>query len=377
MLPRKENRPNARTDAPGAAIPARRFRCRGNKFIITYPKCNLTKLVVMEFFQDFFQDYEFIIVCNELHKDKTNHLHVVVSLPERKALTNCRVFDIRGYHPSIEAARSLKAVAGYVIKDADYLLEGISREALSALVSKGGGICSIVASAILEKPSNFHHIIAANPEILMQYSSGVRALYEFAIDYEIRKSIVPLPFPNPLPPLPTRIPYVPRLTGPFESSLAILEWLGTNLFHPRPFKTPQLYLWSANVNWGKTTLLRTLDKLYRRYTMPTGPYIDRFNDHSYDLITFDEYCKVNCKPVTWLNQFLQGDRMLINRKGDHILKCKNLPVIIVSNFSPMEIYSKLSPVALSTLYARLEVIELDEPLFKLCKYIESLFHLPA
>jgi len=73
----------------------------------------------------------------------------------------------------------------------------------------------------------------------------------------------------------------------------------------------------------------------------------------------------------FMNQFLQGGEMCLKKKGSQYLKTKNLPVIILSNFSPIQSYSKVQAISLLAFEARLKVIELTEPIFALTEFLNE------
>lgn len=95
--------------------------------------------------------------------------------------------------------------------------------------------------------------------------------------------------------------------------------------------------------------------------MPLGEdFYDTYTDDAYDIIVADEYkCQ---KTITWLNAFVQGGLPLNMRiKGGQIMKYKNLPVIIASNHSIVEGYSKanyISVDALKTRFTEIEVVNI-------------------
>jgi len=85
---------------------------------------------------------------------------------------------------------------------------------------------------------------------------------------------------------------------------------------------------------------------------------DGYEDGAYDLIVLDEF--KSQKKITDLNPILSGDPIpLSRRRSAPILKRDNLPVIILSNFSPEECYHKCSAQQLAPLLDRLEFIEVS------------------
>jgi hypothetical protein len=96
--------------------------------------------------------------------------------------------------------------------------------------------------------------------------------------------------------------------------------------------------------------------------LPLGEdFYDSYNDDDYDLITADEF-KAH-KQITFLNEFVQGGLLMNLRiKGGQIYKKKNLPVIICSNYSIEECYSKSKYVAIDSLQQRFLEVPLISPI---------------
>jgi len=67
------------------------------------------------------------------------------------------------------------------------------------------------------------------------------------------------------------------------------------------------------------------------------------------------------KTLQWMNEFRQGSKMTLRKKGSQYLKSKNIPVIILSNYSLSECYPKAANDGrLSTLEARLKVVQVEK-----------------
>lgn len=91
------------------------------------------------------------------------------------------------------------------------------------------------------------------------------------------------------------------------------------------------------------------------YWMPSmESFYDEYADDAYDLVVLDEF--KGTKSIQELNLWLQGSPMSVRVKGGQRMKRQNLPMIILSNFSPAEAYGKCMPQQLAPLMARLEVV---------------------
>lgn len=148
----------------------------------------------------------------------------------------------------------------------------------------------------------------------------------------------------------------------------VLSWLRNNLYG-RQFKQKQLYLWGP-ANLGKTSLVRTLATCLATYHAPMEEnFFDLYDEETHQLVCFDEFKGQH--PLTFMNAFLQGDTMSLRKKGSQYLKTKNLPTIILSNYSPRDAYSKVSEEKLDTFLVRLEVVELTSPIFALVDFLQE------
>lgn len=133
----------------------------------------------------------------------------------------------------------------------------------------------------------------------------------------------------------------------------ISDWLQGNVKTPRIFKQSQLYLWGVS-NLGKTSLLNTLGKFLRIYDVPKNLKFDDYEDGLYDLCYIDEF---NGQfTVTFLNEFLQGGRQTLPTRYRQNIKNDNLPVIIMSQKHPREVYPKVDLATFNAFLSRIDVV---------------------
>lgn len=87
-----------------------------------------------------------------------------------------------------------------------------------------------------------------------------------------------------------------------------------------------------------------------------------FGTHDWDLIVLDEF--LGQRSVTYMNELCEGGHMWMSQKGEQpVLKTKNIPVIVLSNHSLEEIYSKVAketPVLFKALLSRFEIVYVGE-----------------
>lgn len=125
-----------------------------------------------------------------------------------------------------------------------------------------------------------------------------------------------------------------------------------------PFKSKQFWIW-GHANVGKSTFIRKLEATgLRGFEIPTNNDFAEWDDLRYDFAYIDEF--KGQLTIQFLNMFLQGSKMRL--PGKYViggkLKDKNLPIFILSNYTPEEVYHKKSSRDLEPLLTRLKVIEL-------------------
>lgn len=105
----------------------------------------------------------------------------------------------------------------------------------------------------------------------------------------------------------------------------------------------------------------------RIYDVPFEEFQDDYDDDDFDLAVFDEFQGWQ-KTLTFMNQFLEGNPMYLRKKGAQIYKRKNLPCIILSNFSPREAYPHVPDIQMEALESRLEIVAMDTEIICDCIY---------
>lgn len=95
------------------------FRVQGKFIFLTYSQAN--------FDTNDFQAHLLskggirrIIICSEKHSDGNEHRHAGIEFESRRDIRNERLFDFKGFHPSIERAKNWKKCVRYCRKDGEY-----------------------------------------------------------------------------------------------------------------------------------------------------------------------------------------------------------------------------------------------------------------
>lgn len=289
------------------------------------------------------------------------HLHILVLFKKKFNTRNRSAFDfVCGKHGNYQPAKHQYAVVNYLRKSdqAPLSFGEIPNPALKSGRSRGkagSGTPSESKSAtyaqgLLSGSLTLQEIMRTDPGFYMQkkrhledFDSACRFLQMNASKQK----------------WPTELTY----SGESLETQRIVEWLRSNIGVTRSLRQKQLYIHGPK-EFFKSTVIELLQEFLTLYEIPKGEdFYDFYDDRVVDLAYMDEF-KAH-KPIQWLNQFLDGSRMTLRKKGSQYLKCKKIPVIIMSNFSLEQCYAGAlakDPNKLDTLLSRLEVIELLHPL---------------
>lgn len=275
-------------------------RLQGSKFLLTYPQCPLSKEEVSSFLQDHFQVKTFT-VARELHQDGTPHIHAVLILERSPNTTNMRFFDIDVYHPNIKTLKTLAdfdRASKYCQKDGDYVTNVEKRlspraQLFQRLITNPGGLT--------------REFVKDNPEII-------------ALNFDSLNKW--MAFLNP------------RLQVPPVKAMP---------------KRRHIWYYGPS-NTGKSTWLTAYLELHHN-ALPISQR-DDYNgyDITVDLLYADEFGPPFS--VQSLNTLCDG-RARLNTKGSHTW-ISYPQVVIVSNFSIEQVFSKASPTELEALHNRFQ-----------------------
>jgi len=327
------------------------FRFQAKSLYATYPQCAAKKEDVLQKIVDKWSpNVSFAVVAEEKHQDGSPHLHVLVKFRSQIS-SSCATFAdfLTGSHGNYQSARNISHVWKYVTKDGCYVVHGDVPIDVTTSEASGKVTMDEIADFMVSGGS-LQDVFKRWPGKMLMYRNRIeqfQQLCESASDQER------MPFSGILIPEDADNTYY-----------SVANWLNSNLPKAgetlrREFKAPQLYL-SGPPNSGKSSMIRDLMKYFRVYFAPmTEDFYDEYDDNLYDLVVFDEFR--SSKPITWLNQFLDGSIMTIRKKGRQYLKKRNLPCIILSNYAIDECYESAvekNPVALDSLKARLLQVQI-------------------
>nr|WAE42177.1 MAG: replication associated protein [Cressdnaviricota sp.] len=324
----------------------KKFRMQCKNFFLTFPMCQTTKEVALGRIKDKFPGVK-ALVCHELHQSGDDHLHVLLLFETKKHVTSSSYFDfIGGQHGKYEPARSIRNSVEYITKKGDYISEGIAvDEILKKQSPKSDKIAKMLSEgkSLDDVESEERGFFLMNKRKIEEYESYVQVK-------KAKEGLKPW------------VEFTPeQIEGMNSSSKEIAIWLNENIQKPRKFKQAQLYIYGAR-NLGKTTLIEWLRSFVCVYSMPRlEEFYDSYNEDFHSLVVLDEF-KAH-KSVEFLNSWLEGSTLPYRKKGSQGQKNKNLPMIVLSNYSLEQCYPKMAEMGrLDTLECRLQIVHIDERL---------------
>nr|AFN80582.1 RepA [Paspalum striate mosaic virus]AFN80586.1 RepA [Paspalum striate mosaic virus] len=109
-------------DAPSSSC----FKVRARNLFLTYSKCNLTAVFLLEYISSLLKKYclTYIYVAQEAHKDGSHHLHCIIQCAKYVRTTSAKFFDVGEFHPNVQNPRMPKKALAYCkkspISEAEY-----------------------------------------------------------------------------------------------------------------------------------------------------------------------------------------------------------------------------------------------------------------
>jgi len=326
----------------------RKFRLNGKNCFLTFPRCQMTKEQILTNLLAFPKPIEWAMIVQEPHQDGAPHIHIALSFVKRVDITSPSELDlIGGKHGNYQTTRNVQAVIQYISKhDKVPLTHGVlpsSSKPRAQQENKGDQVTQMLIDGKTRKEVmeafpgyyllNRMKIIALEAEIPILTKKTIQMTHQIVMNCGETVN---------------------------EEETVIYNWLAANLFNEnRPLKTQQLYIWGAP-NSNKTSLYHSKLDFLRVYHMPNSELFDcLYSDDGYDLVVYDEFTKSRVRSGAFINQFSDGQHVTLRTKGGQVLKKKNLPMLILSNFPPADC---LDCSELPSFLARFTVVELKAPL---------------
>jgi len=341
-----------------------RFRLRGKCLFLTYPRCTVNVVTAERTVRAKLAAYEWSVWAREYHVDGTPHLHAIVHLRNRCDLNAPNCLDLvdgdgNPCHGNYSVARNPKEVLDYVCKGGVFTPFGAEMDFIRSQFATGVGKRTRMEDVFgaLKRGKTLYDVVDEDPSLTGTCAIHGAKIEAFYHRYLAHKASPPQILETCAAPLGS--PY---------SHVQIATWITNNVLpkSTRTFGTKQLWIYGTTM-LGKTTLLRELSKSMRIYWTPKmEDFYDSYEDAVYDLIVIDEF--KHHKSVQWMNEFVDGTYVQLRKKGSQVLKRKNLPVIVCSNYSIRENYPHVDETAYDALARRFLEVKIETPLELIFKY---------
>lgn len=291
---------------------------------------------------------ELLFLVKELHEDGVPHFHVYMKFFEALDRSDYTLFNVPSLKsPKIVYVHNNRKVIRYMAKhlktEEDWKENSIQYNMDAKFyIETNAYMLSELAYKMIKKQITPTQAITESPNLLYKADS----LYRNYNIYHFEKHMEENP-------------------GKELTDISI----GHEDFNPLKFKfdktkkkneNPQFWI-CGNTNSGKTYVTDMLEqKGYNGY-MPSmdEENWDGYNDKYINYIEFEEY--KGEKTIRFLNRLLEGTKMPLKVKGrDRVIKNKNIPIFIKSNYLPHEAYSKVDENTINLLLQRIYIIYLDK-----------------
>lgn len=278
-------------------------RIKAKGWFCTWPKCPIGKNAALEELMDKYVLKEYVI-CEEEHKDGDLHLHAFLKL-DKRVYFKPDMFDLQGYHGEYQVAKSWRAVINYVKKDGNYISN-----------------IDVKAASMMKSKMKKEDLLKDVDEVL---DSGLITPMQVASFY--KNSMV----------------------------YKMLQQKRTMMPDKLPEKKRHLWFFGAS-NTGKTWKLREMMKQTGEanwFQIPTNNDWIGYAGEKY--LYMDEF--KGQISVQMLNAICDGN-FKVNVKGGTTWIGWDIQVIICSNYSIRDCYSKCEDNIIETLYNRFNEKEL-------------------
>lgn len=333
------------------------FQLNSKSLFLTFSQCEFPLTSFLEKLEQFFEgNIEKCVAARELHEDGHPHLHAALCLKRPFRTVNARVFDSLvepAIHPNIRSKHlgGWKKAFKYAMKDGNFLT--LPRDLdLQTLLKKKDAKTEAIA-ALVRQGASLDAIDDQEPGYMLMHLQQVQRYVSFIELKKKRNEFAAAQL--------QKVRVRPAELYSTAWNVEIASWLTSNIRQKRAHRQKQLWV-KAPPGAGKTSILMWLEKTFNLsiYYWPRDEkWWDGYSDGCYDLIVLDEYRSQ--KMITELNPILSGDPTPLSRRNaPPLIKRDILPVLILSNFSPMESYHKVQMSQLHPLLDRIDFVEVPE-----------------
>jgi len=331
------------------------FQFNSKSVFLTYPQCDYSLESFATNIEKLFgSNIDKCIAAQELHQDGNTHLHAAICLKAPFRSRDARCFDLLAHsHPNINSRfkGGWKKAFKYVMKEGNFLTLPKDLDLETLLVEKDPKTERV--ARMIKFGTSLDEVDNQEPGYMLVHLQAVQRYHSF-IELKKRRNEFAMAQLQ-------KVLVQPAEHYSSDWNQEIASWLTSNIRQKRSHRQAQMWI-KAPPGAGKTSLLMWMEKIFNLsiYYWPRDEkWWDGYSDGCYDLIVLDEYRAQ--KMITELNPILSGDPTPLSRRNaPPLVKRDNLPVIILSNFSPMEAYHKVQMSQLHPLLDRLQFIEVPE-----------------
>ena len=345
-------------------------RPRGRRYFLTISRVVDEQLMNKEKMRDLLVEKEdslsHYMIGRELHADGTPHYHFYLKYSRTRELKFDH-FDYLGKHGKLEVVRSPVGSYMYISKEDkepvanfDYeagVLRGTTEEIVTYLnqtgkkyedLFKSEGVAAIATKWRTLKNFEIEQEDQRRLREMMLKKKGIRL-----IDEDLKRKVL----------TEEEI----KLVNENEEIKTIIKHINHVVEYKwnRPFKTPNLLIYSSKPNTGKTSLIRKIGEYCLIHNFPRGDWFHGYKNNTFWGMLWNEVDIKGWK-MEDLKNMLEGSSVTLEIKGGHIEKDDNPEVFMTSNYTLKEMVEeryKYDSVrlerTLETLGARIEEVNLD------------------
>lgn len=290
------------------------------------------------------------VISAEKHADGSPHIHCVIKLSKKCNIRSASALDpLGGKHGDYKPAKGdLAKVVKYVIKDGDYVCHGFPAGLDAWLSGRKKKVGRMAEAALLIKSGkSLKEVDDMFPGLVMQHLPKMQRYEAWQAERRLadqKKDWVPVD--------------TDLLSG---GSLRIATWINQAIrVRDLQMGWKHLFLFGPS-GVGKSSLVVWLSRFLRVYWMPIdGVFCDGYSDSDFDLVVLDEF--KGQKALSWMNLWCGGTPMTFQKKGSQGFKRRNIPTIIISNYSLRDCYSGVSDDIFATIKRRVHCVSMSGPL---------------
>jgi len=299
------------------------FRLNCMNIFATWPQNDTSRRIVLDRITKW-PLVEWAVVCTENHHENDGmHLHAIIKLKKRCDLHSSNLLDsFAGKSGHYETARNVKQSVIYVTKEGEYDSHGID---VKEFLEEKKSAKSALVACMIEDGKTIAEVIAAEPGFYLLHSNQI---HQFQAEWKamiLAKSL-------------TGFRQVTFRNGMSSSEIQLGMWLNDNIQKERSLGKKQLFLY-GKTSLGKTHMCTLLSRMVKTFWATSCEKFFDGLDETYDLMVMDEFH--GQQTVTFMNQLLDGQPMVLPQKGRQYHKTKNIPIIVLSNYPPEDCYRKV------------------------------------